>query len=50
MLFCTTMHFASGVFAGVFLQVRRKTVSLCYQNAVFREKFHLIEPTTVKIA
>ena len=43
MLFCTTMHFASG-------RVRRKTVSLCYQNAVFTEKFHLTEPTTVKVA
>ncbi len=39
MLFCSMMHVASGVFAAVLLQVRRKPVRLgCHQNAcVFQE-------------
>ena len=32
MLFCSMMHFASGVFAWAFLQVRRKPVRLCHLN------------------
>ena len=38
LLFCSTMHFASGVFAGVFLQVRRKTSQFVAEDGcVFRE-------------
>ena len=43
LLFCSMMHFAS-------MRVRRKTVSLCHQNAKFSEKSHLKEQVAVKIA
>ena len=38
LLFCPTMHFASGVFAWAFLQVRRKTSQFVAEDrCVFRE-------------
>ena len=43
LIFCSMMHFASG-------RVRRKTVSLCHQNAKFSEKSHLTEQAALKIA
>ena len=43
LLFRSMMHFASG-------RVRRKTVSLCPQTAVFSEKYHLTERAAVEIA
>ena len=58
MLFCSTMHFASGVFAGGiclgvsadFFKYAAKLSSLCYLNPRFSEKSQLTEQAAVKIA
>jgi len=56
--FCSTMHFASGVFAwGICLDISAdffayaaKLHSLWQETAVFSENSHLIERAAVKIA
>ena len=50
LLFCSTMHFASGVLLGCFFAYAAKLHSLWQETAMFSENSYLIERTAVKIA
>ncbi len=50
MLFCTTNFQFCGVLEETPQQKPQMRSASCYQNAMFSEKFHLTELSTVKIA